>query len=136
MDQNIQNVNILIELAEDFFFLEICSPWMELALHPFLGWNAWFIKLYNINVKVLYNQADMGFAAEAGLFFLGGKGAFRPKKGCNAPSTGYGFPRKKGHVMPVQQTKIVIQYKKQSFDNTYKLLIQMWLTMNCLRITH
>ncbi len=28
-----------------------------------------FIKLYNINVKVLYKQADMGFAAEAGLLF-------------------------------------------------------------------
>ncbi len=56
----------------------------------------WFIKLYNINVKILYKQADMGFAAEAG--FLGGgggKGAFCPKKGCNAPSAGYGFPRKK-----------------------------------------
>ncbi len=67
----------------------------------------------------------MGFAAKAGLFFLGergrfapkefvtlhlratdfrekrqffgggGKGAFRPKKGCNAPSVGYRFPRKK-----------------------------------------
>jgi hypothetical protein len=44
----------------------------------------------------LYKQADMGFAAEAGLFFWGGKGAFRPKKGCNALSAGYGFPRKKG----------------------------------------
>jgi hypothetical protein len=38
----------------------------------------------------------MGFAAEAGLFILGGKEAFRPQKGCNAPSAGYGFPRKKG----------------------------------------
>ncbi len=28
-------------------------------------------------------------------FFWGGKGAFRPKKGCNAPSAGYGFPGKK-----------------------------------------
>ncbi len=28
-------------------------------------------------------------------FFGGGKGAFRPKKGCNAPSAGYGFLRKK-----------------------------------------
>ena len=37
----------------------------------------------------------MSFAAEAGFFFGGGKGAFRPKKGCNAPSAGYGFPRKK-----------------------------------------
>ena len=32
-----------------------------------------------------------------GQFFWGGggKGAFRPKKGCNAPSAGYRFPRKK-----------------------------------------
>ncbi len=30
------------------------------------------------------------------VFFGGGrKGAFSPKKGCNAPSAGYGFPRKK-----------------------------------------
>jgi hypothetical protein len=28
-------------------------------------------------------------------FWGGGKGAFRPKKGCNSPSVGYGFPRKK-----------------------------------------
>ena len=42
VDQNIHNVNILIELAEDFFFLEICSPWMELALHPFFGRNTPF----------------------------------------------------------------------------------------------
>ncbi len=47
-----------------------------------------------INVKVLYKQADMGFAAEAGFFGGGGKGAIFPK-GCNAPSAGYGFPRKK-----------------------------------------
>jgi hypothetical protein len=25
----------------------------------------------------------------------GGRGRFAPKKGCNAPSAGYGFPRKK-----------------------------------------
>ncbi len=37
----------------------------------------------------------MGFAAEAGLFFGGGKRAFCPKKECNAPSAGYRFPRKK-----------------------------------------
>ncbi len=43
VDQNIHNVNILIELAEDFVFLKICSPWMELALHPFLGQNAPFL---------------------------------------------------------------------------------------------
>ncbi len=58
-----------------------------------------FIKLYNINVKVLYKQADMGFAAEAGLFLGGGKGVFCPKKGFNAPSAGYGFPRKKGSFL-------------------------------------
>ena len=45
-------------------------------------------------------------------------------------------PTKEKHVMPVQQTKNVIQYKKQSFDNTYKLLIQVWLPMICLRVTH
>ena len=38
-----------------------------------------FIKLYNINDKVLYKQTDMGFAAEAG-FFLGGEGAVLPQK--------------------------------------------------------
>ncbi len=48
------------------------------------------------NVKVLYTQADMGFAAEAGLFLAGGKDAFCPQKGCNAPSAGYKFPRKIG----------------------------------------
>jgi hypothetical protein len=37
----------------------------------------------------------MGFAAEAGFILEGGKGAFCQKKGCNAPSAGYGFPRKK-----------------------------------------
>ena len=40
----------------------------------------WFIKLYNINVKVLYKQADMGFAAEAGLFLGGERVRFAPKK--------------------------------------------------------
>ncbi len=60
----------------------------------------WFIKLYIINVKVLYKQADMGFAAEAGFFWGGGKGVFCPKKGCNTPSTGYGFPRKKNPPQP------------------------------------
>ncbi len=29
------------------------------------------------------------------IFFWGGKGAFRPKQGCNAPSAGYGLMRKK-----------------------------------------
>ena len=53
-----------------------------------------FIKLNNINVKVLYKQVDIGFAAEA-VLERGGKGAFCLKKGCNAPSAGYGFLRKK-----------------------------------------
>ncbi len=39
-------------------------------------------------VKVLYKQANIGFAAEAVFFEGGGKGAFRPKKGCNAPFAG------------------------------------------------
>ncbi len=40
-----------------------------------------FIKLNNINVKFLYKQADIGFAAEA-VFFLGGeRGHFTQKKG-------------------------------------------------------
>ena len=38
-----------------------------------------FIKLYNINDKVLYKQTDMGFAAETG-FLGGGKGAVLPQK--------------------------------------------------------
>ncbi len=38
-----------------------------------------FIKLYNINDKILYKQTDMGFAAEAG-FFGGGKGGISPQK--------------------------------------------------------
>jgi hypothetical protein len=38
-------------------------------------------------VKVLYKQANIGFAAEA-VFLGGGKGGISPKKGCNAPSAG------------------------------------------------
>ncbi len=33
-------------------------------------------------------------------------------------------------VMPVQQTRNVFRYKKQSFNNTYKLLTQVLLPMN------
>ncbi len=53
--------------------------WLQLWRAPIKF--GWFIKLYNINVKVLYKQANMGFAAEAG-FFLGGggKGGVSPKK--------------------------------------------------------
>ncbi len=43
----------------------------------------------------------MGFAAEAGFFLGGGKGAFCPKKGCNAPTAGYGFPRKKSSASSI-----------------------------------
>ncbi len=36
------------------------------------------------------------FREKKAVFFRGGgKGAFFPKKGCNAPSAGYRFPRKK-----------------------------------------
>ncbi len=46
--------------------------WLQLQCDPIkIGW---FIKLYSINVKVLYKQADMGFAAEAGFWGVGRKG--------------------------------------------------------------
>ena len=35
------------------------------------------------------------FQEKKAVFFGGGKGAFCPKKGCNAPSAGYRLPRKK-----------------------------------------
>ncbi len=69
------------------------SYWPQLRRAPIKFGR--FVKLNNINVKVLYKQANMGFAAEAVFFGGGGKGAFRPKKGCYAPSAGYRFPRKK-----------------------------------------
>ncbi len=72
---------------------QIEKDWLQLQCAPIKFGR--FIKLCNINVKVLYKQADMGFAAEAGFLGGGGKGAFCPKKVCNAPSAGYGFPRKK-----------------------------------------
>ncbi len=62
------------------------THWPQLRRAPIKF--GWFNKLYNINVNVLYKQADMGFASEAGLFLGGGKGAFCPQKGCNAPSAG------------------------------------------------
>ncbi len=59
----------------------------------------WFIKLYNINVKVLYKQADMGFAAEAGYFFWGGeRGCFAPKKGVMLHPRATDFWGKKGRT--------------------------------------
>ncbi len=56
----------------------------------------WFIKLYNIDVKVLYKQANMGFAAEAG-FFLGGggRGRFAQKKGVTLHPRATDFREKK-----------------------------------------
>ena len=44
--------------------------WLQLRRAPIKFGR--FIKLYNINVKVLYKQANIGFAAEA-VFFVGGE---------------------------------------------------------------
>jgi hypothetical protein len=65
----------------------------------------------------LYKQADIGFAAEA-VFFGGGKGAFCPKKGCNAPSAGYGFPRKK---ISASSIRIVSYCKYNMYLNKYNI---------------
>ncbi len=53
-----------------------------------------FIKLNNINVKVLYKQADMGFAAEA--VFFGGeeRGHIAQKKGVTLLPWARGFQEK------------------------------------------
>jgi hypothetical protein len=68
-------------------------------------------------VKVLYKQANIGFAAEA-VFFWGGKGAFHPKKGCNAPFAGYyGFLRKK--ILRKLHTCIVSYCKYDMYFNKY-----------------
>jgi hypothetical protein len=66
----------------------------------------------------LYKQADMGFAAEAGFFLGGGKGAFRPKKGCNAPSAGYVFSRKKSSKSSIH---IVSYCKYDMYFNKYDM---------------
>ncbi len=50
-------------------------------------------------------------------FFRGGKGAFCPKKGCNAPSAGYGFLRKKIHF----KLNIVSYYKYDMYFNKYDM---------------
>ncbi len=55
------------------------SDWPQLRRAPIKFGR--FIKLYNINVKVLYKQTDMGFAAEAGFFLRGERGRFAQKKG-------------------------------------------------------
>ncbi len=41
------------------------------------------------------------------VFLGGGKGAFRPKKRCNAPSAGYRFPRKHTYVRTKYKPKIL-----------------------------
>ncbi len=60
----------------------------------------------------------MGFAAEAGFLGGRGKGAFRPKKGCNAPSAGYGFPRKKSSASSI---RIVSYCKYDTYFNKYDM---------------
>ncbi len=62
------------------------------------GWTDTIYSIFRDKLLLLgehVKQANMGFAAEAGFFGREGKGAFRPKKGCIAPSASYGFPRKK-----------------------------------------
>ncbi len=54
------------------------SNWPQLRRAPIKFGR--FIKLYSINVKVLYKQTDMGFAAEAGYLGGGGKGGISPQK--------------------------------------------------------
>ena len=60
-------------------------------------------------------------ASLLGQFFLGGggKGAFRPKKGCNAPSAGYyGFLRKK---ISASSICIVSYCKYDMYFNKYDM---------------
>ncbi len=59
----------------------------------------------------------MGVAAEAG-FFRGEKGPFCPKKRCNAPSAGYGFPRKKSSASSIH---IVSNCKYDMYFNKYDM---------------
>jgi hypothetical protein len=48
----------------------------------------------------------------------GGKGPFRPKKRCNAPSAGYGFPRKKSSTSSIH---IVSCCKYDMYFNKYDM---------------
>ena len=88
VDQNIQNVNILIELAEDFFFLEICSPWMELALHPFFGRNAPFPSPEKKNSFFSRKSVARGWSVTP---FFGAKRPLSPKK-IRAPLGARAYP--------------------------------------------
>ncbi len=84
------------DLHSHFFWCDILlatSYWPQLRRAPIKFGR--FIKLNNINVKVLYKQADMGFAAEAG-FFLGGEGGVSPpKKGVTLHPQATDFQEKK-----------------------------------------
>ncbi len=51
-------------------------------------------------------------------FLAGGKGVFRPKKGCNAPSASYGFPRKK---ISASSIRIVSYCKYDMYFNKYDM---------------
>ena len=51
-------------------------------------------------------------------FSGGGKGAFCPKKGCNAPSAGYGFPRKNFSASSI---RIVSYCKYDMYFNKYDM---------------
>jgi hypothetical protein len=77
-----------------------------------------FIKLYNIIGKILYKQADMGFAAEAG--FLGGrKGGVSPKKkGVTLHPRVTDFREKKSSA---SSTRIVSYCKHDMYFNKYDM---------------
>ncbi len=64
-----------------------------------------FIKLYNINVKVLYKQADMGCAAEAGFFWGGGRERFAPQKGVTLHPRVMDFREKKSSASSIRIVK-------------------------------
>ncbi len=77
----------------------------------------------------------MGFAAQAGLFFWGGKGAFCPQKGCNAPSAGYGFPiggpvEKMSFFQIVHMTKVSTQI--HSSISQYDVYRLVWATLKSI----
>jgi hypothetical protein len=75
--------------------------WLQLQRAPIKFGQ--FIKIYNINVKVLYKQANRGYAEEA--FFWGGRGRL-VWKGCNA-SRATDFQEKRN---PPQADSIVSTY--------------------------
>ncbi len=52
------------------------------------------------------------------VFLGGGKGPFRPQKRCNAPSAGYGFPRKKSSASSI---RIVSYCKYDLYFNKYDM---------------